>query len=120
MKSTNTNIKSIIISLQNKEKEAISVIYNQYGAALYGVIFRIVKSEATAQTVLKEVFVQMWKQAEEYNESKEKFFTWLYRISHHLAMEAVRSNQSTPVEMYTISNNNQQTSPTMLFNRLAS
>lgn len=95
--------KSIIQSLQNKDKKAITTIYNEYGAALYGVILRIVKSEQMAQTVLQEAFVEIWKHADQYDATREKLFTWLYRISRQLAIEAIQVKKSAPAEIYTFS-----------------
>lgn len=69
----------------------IGVLYDQYSPALYGVILRIVQSQPTAEDVLQETFVKIWKNADAYDASKGRLFTWMISIARNCAIDYTRS-----------------------------
>lgn len=81
----------LISMLVGKDSRAIDHIYRQYGANLLGVIFRIVGDKETAEDVLQDSFVKVWKNAESYDASKGKLFTWLLNICRNTAIDRIRS-----------------------------
>lgn len=83
--------KLIIRLLQQNDERAIELLYDDYAAALYGVVFRIVLSEEIAQDVLQESFVKIWKNGQQYNQSKGTLFTWILNICRNTAIDATRS-----------------------------
>lgn len=83
--------KDIILLLQKADKRAITLLYDNYSDALYGVILKIVNDEEVAQDVLQESFVKIWKNAKKYDPKKAKLFTWLYRICYNTAIDSFRS-----------------------------
>ncbi|WP_248723714.1 RNA polymerase sigma factor [Seonamhaeicola sp. ML3] len=83
--------KQIVALLEVGDKKAISLLYENYADALYGVIKKVIKDEDTAQDVLQESFVKIWRYAKKYDASKAKLFTWLYRIAYNTAIDKVRS-----------------------------
>jgi len=64
--------QQIIELLQSGDKKAISLLYDRYSAALYGVASRIVKSEV-------------------YKQSKGTLFTWMLNITRNTAIDKTRS-----------------------------
>ncbi len=86
--------KQIVILLQNSDKKAISLLYENYADALFGVIKKIIEDDDTAQDVLQESFVKIWRYANKYDASKAKLFTWLYRIAYNTAIDKVRSQKN--------------------------
>lgn len=83
--------KQIVNLLETGDKKAISLLYENYADSLYGVIKKIISDEDTAQDVLQESFVKIWRYAKKYDSSKAKLFTWLYRIAYNTAIDKVRS-----------------------------
>jgi RNA polymerase sigma factor (sigma-70 family) len=79
--------------LKKRDMNAFGVLYDNYSAALYGVIFRIVNSEEVAQDLLQEAFVKIWKNAESYDAAKGRLFTWMLNIARNTAIDATRSKQ---------------------------
>lgn len=86
--------KQIVTLLQNSDKKAISLLYENYADALFGVIKKIISDDDTAQDVLQESFVKIWRYAKKYDPSKAKLFTWLYRIAYNTAIDKVRSQKN--------------------------
>lgn len=83
--------KDIVYLLERGDKKAITLLYEHYADSLYGVIQKIISDEDTAQDVLQETFVKIWRYAKKYDASKAKLFTWLYRIAYNTAIDKVRS-----------------------------
>lgn len=83
--------EKIIAALQNKDRNAVAILYDQYAGAIFGVIFRIVKSKTLAEDVLQEVIVKIWQSIDTYNAEKGRFLAWMLRIAHNKAIDLVRS-----------------------------
>ncbi|WP_298346252.1 RNA polymerase sigma factor [uncultured Algibacter sp.] len=86
--------KQIVTLLQNSDKKAISLLYANYADALFGVIKKVISDDDTAEDVLQETFVKIWRYAKKYDASKAKLFTWLYRIAYNTAIDKVRSQKN--------------------------
>ncbi|MEL0457441.1 RNA polymerase sigma factor [Flavobacteriaceae bacterium SZ-1-7] len=86
--------KEIVSLLQNGDKKAIKLLYEYYADALFGVIKKIITDDDTAQDVLQESFVKIWRYSKKYDSSKAKLFTWLYRIAYNTAIDKVRSQKN--------------------------
>ena len=86
--------KQIVTLLQNSDKKAISLLYENYADALFGVIKKIIADDDTAQDVLQESFVKIWRYAKKYDPSKARLFTWLYRIAYNTAIDKIRSQKN--------------------------
>ncbi len=78
---------------QKGNPKALSVLYDRYSGALYGVVLRICKNEAIAQDVLQETFITIWKKASNYDPQKGRFYTWAYRIARNKALNALRKEK---------------------------
>jgi RNA polymerase sigma-70 factor (ECF subfamily) len=83
--------QELVALLKSGSKEAFDVLYKNYAPALYGIISRIVKSDETAQDVLQETFVRVWRKMASYDSSKGSLFTWLLNIARNGAIDASRS-----------------------------
>jgi DNA-directed RNA polymerase specialized sigma24 family protein len=71
----------LVILLKTKSLEAFSLLYDRYAGALYGFICRTYPDTTQAEALLQEVFVRVWKGVECYDPSKERLFTWIFRIT---------------------------------------
>lgn len=86
------NIESEVITLlAQRDRKAISVAYQNYGDALFGIILRIVKSQEIAEEVLQDTFVKVWSNANKFDENKGRLFTWFANIARNTAIDMVRS-----------------------------
>jgi len=100
---THISEEDLVARLQRNDSGAYEYLYDNYSAALYGVIHRIVTSDETANDVLQEAFVKIWNGIGSYDAKKGKLFTWMLNISRNMAIDKTRSkdfnnnqkNQST-------------------------
>ncbi len=85
----------LIKQLRAGDKSALSYLYDHYSAALYGIIFRIVKREEWAEEVLQDAFLKIWDRIDAYDESKGRLFTWMMNLTRNLAIDKTRSKEIT-------------------------
>ncbi|SDY88460.1 RNA polymerase sigma-70 factor, ECF subfamily [Hymenobacter psychrophilus] len=83
----------LVQRLRDRDEGAMTIFYDKYAAALYGVILRIVKKEETAEDVLQEAMVKIWHSFSSYDAGKGRLFTWVMNVSRNLAIDKIRSKQ---------------------------
>lgn len=83
--------EELVILLQAQNKAAFSYLYENYAAALNGVVFRMVEDAATAEDILQEVFIKIWNNIASYDKSKGRLFTWMLQIARNLTIDIMRS-----------------------------
>jgi len=83
----------LISALKAKNREAVGILYDRYSGFLFGLIHRIVHSEQTAEDILQEVFVKIWKNIDSYDSAKAKLVTWMAIIARNLSIDKIRSKE---------------------------
>lgn len=89
--STETEISNLVIRLQAKNTAALSDLYDRYAAALYGIIYRMVRNSDIAEDLLQDVFIKIWTRIETYNPDKGRLFTWMVNITRNSCKDYFRS-----------------------------
>jgi len=84
---------ALVASLRARDETAVSVLYDMYSPALFGVILKIVRVEEIAEDVLQEAFLKIWRSFDQYDASKGRLFTWMLNICRNLAIDKVRSKE---------------------------
>jgi RNA polymerase sigma factor (sigma-70 family) len=79
--------------LQLKDRKAFEYLYDRYSAAVYGIIFKIVKIDELSEEVLQDAFLKFWDKAADYNAEKGKLFTWMLNIARNMAIDKIRSKE---------------------------
>jgi RNA polymerase sigma factor (sigma-70 family) len=77
--------------LRQRDDSAFGYLYDNYSAALLGVVNAIIPDHETARDVLQEVFVNIWKKIESYDATKGRLFTWMMNIARNAAIDKLRS-----------------------------
>ena len=81
----------LVSLLQNKDVVAFSYLYDNYSAALFGIIYKMVENKELAEDILQEVFVKIWNSFSSYNSSKGRLFTWILNITRNFVIDTLRS-----------------------------
>jgi RNA polymerase sigma-70 factor (ECF subfamily) len=84
-------LEILIERFQQKDTQAFKRLHEMYAQNICGVINTIVNDEVLAQELCQDVFLKVWNNAQTYNASKGRFFTWLLNIARNTAIDEVRS-----------------------------
>jgi len=91
------NVKStyseqeLVAMLQQRNDRAFAYLYDNYSGALYGIINSIVTDKETANDVLQDVFVNIWKKIDLYDAAKGRLFIWMLNIARNASIDKIRS-----------------------------
>ena len=77
--------------LRQRNEQSFGYLYDNYSAALLGIINSILPNEETARDVLQEVFVNIWKKIGSYDAAKGRLFTWMMNVARNAAIDKFRS-----------------------------
>ena len=83
--------EALMILLRQGDNNGYALLYDRYGAMLFGVIKRIAGTNEDAENILQDCFVKIWRNAESYDASKGKLATWLLNIARNTAIDFTRS-----------------------------
>lgn len=83
--------EQLIPALRNRDMKALEYLYDNYSAAIYTTIIKIVQTEEIAEEVMQEVFVKIWNTFSMYNHEKGRLFTWMVSIARNLSIDKIRS-----------------------------
>jgi len=70
---------------------ALAACYDRYRLILFGLILRILHDREEAEDVLQEAFLQVWRRAADFDETRGRAFTWLVTIARSRALDRLRS-----------------------------
>jgi len=76
--------------LLQKDVSAFEQLYDRHSRAVYGLILRILQQAGTAEEVVQDVFLQLWRNAEQYDESRGLFVPWLFTLARNRALDTLR------------------------------
>ncbi len=84
------------IALKKGNKDALSAVYDKYGACIFGMFQKVTGSEIMAEKALQSCFSSIWRHREEYNQSSERLFLWILSIAKKTAFRLIETNKSNP------------------------
>lgn len=83
--------QELVALLQKHSEPAFNYLYDNYSGALYSIINQMVNDVETANDVLQEVFVNIWKKIGLYDASKGRLYTWMLNIARNASIDKLRS-----------------------------
>lgn len=76
------------------DQEAFTRLYDRFADRVFGLIRRVVRDPSQSEEVAQEAFLEAWRQATRYDESKGSVASWLLTLAHRRAVDRVRAEQA--------------------------
>ncbi|MEP6583952.1 MAG: sigma-70 family RNA polymerase sigma factor [Ginsengibacter sp.] len=83
--------EELVYLLKGGDKFAFEYLYDNYSAALFGIIYKMLEQKELAEDVLQEAFVKIWNNFSNYDSAKGRLFTWMLNITRNLTIDTIRS-----------------------------
>ncbi len=97
--STDLELMTRVVSNDSKALEAL---YNRYSPLLYTLIKKITGDEKTAEEVLADVFVIIWRKSNLFDFNTGNVYTWIIGIARNKSIDTIRRrNSSDDIKEYT-------------------
>jgi RNA polymerase sigma-70 factor, ECF subfamily len=81
----------LLRQIASRDREAFSEFYDRFSALVFTMAMRMLKVRADAEDLLQEVFVQVWRQAENYREERGSPEAWIINIARSRTIDKIRS-----------------------------
>ena len=72
----------------------------RFQRTVFGVAHKVVGDPGVAEDVAQQAFERAWRHAETYDPRRGSIRSWLARITHNLAVDAVRMRRAAPIDPY--------------------
>ncbi len=84
--------EALLLEISYGGEWAMEVLYERYVRYAYALAYRIVHDYSTAEDIVQDVFLSIWKKAASYQEQHGCVRSWLQAIVHHRAIDCVRAS----------------------------
>lgn len=79
------------------DADALAYLFDRHGAAVLGVLTRMLGRAGEADEVLQEVFLWLWKHPRRYDPSRSSLRGWLLVLARSRALDVLRADRSRRV-----------------------
>ncbi|MGV6871426.1 sigma-70 family RNA polymerase sigma factor [Pseudochelatococcus sp. B33] len=83
--------------LRAGDRQAMKALFTAHHLRVYRFVLRLVQRPDIAEDVTAEVFVDVWRQAADF-EGRSSLATWLIAIARNKALSALRKRQEAPLD----------------------
>jgi len=80
---------ALIQSIAQHDKRAMQALFCRYKVPVYRFALRLTRKPETAEDIVSDVFLQVWRQAGRF-EARSRVSTWLLAIARNLACSTIR------------------------------
>ena len=85
------NDVELLKAIAAHDEAALAQLYDRYRAILFGLLMRILNNREEAEDVLQELFLQVWRRAADFDETRGRPFTWLVTMTRSRGIDRLRA-----------------------------
>lgn len=91
----------IMLRIAGYDSKALEQLYDRYAPILYTLIKKIVTEKETAEEILSDVFVIVWKNIDLFDFKTNNVYTWLIMLTRNKAIDVLSRRSDKEMEEYT-------------------
>ena len=95
--SSQPDLNSLIVRVAAGDQLAMASLYDTSSRALHSLLLRILGDHASAEEVLLDVYMQVWRQAASYDGLRGSPMAWMTTIARSRAIDRLRSGRQERV-----------------------
>jgi RNA polymerase sigma-70 factor, ECF subfamily len=81
---------ALVHRLLQRDVRAFEQLYDRHSRIVYGLVLRILQQASTAEEVVQDVFLQLWRNAGQYQAGRGPFMPWLLTLARNRALDNLR------------------------------
>ncbi|HTQ60537.1 MAG TPA: sigma-70 family RNA polymerase sigma factor [Candidatus Solibacter sp.] len=81
---------TLLLRLLQKDVSAFEQLYDRHARLVYGLVLRILQHASTSEEVVQDVFLQLWRNAAQYDSARGPFVPWLCTMARNRALDHLR------------------------------
>jgi RNA polymerase sigma-70 factor, ECF subfamily len=79
----------IMLKVAGYDSKALEQLYDRYSPILYTLIKKIVTDKESAEEILSDVFVIVWRQIDQFDFKTNNVYTWLVTLARNKAIDVL-------------------------------
>jgi RNA polymerase sigma-70 factor (ECF subfamily) len=95
MQSTSDAV--LIARIANGDRLAMQVLFARHHVSVYRFVLRLIRNAATAEDLISEVFLDIWRQAGKF-EGRSSVSTWMLSIARFKALSTLRRREDEALD----------------------
>jgi RNA polymerase sigma-70 factor (ECF subfamily) len=80
--------------VKSSDSRALEALYNRYAPVLFTLVKKITGDQETAEEVLTDIFVIIWRKSQLYDDRMNNAYCWLLNLSRNKAIDAVHRKKN--------------------------
>jgi RNA polymerase sigma factor (sigma-70 family) len=81
---------SLMRAFGQRDPAAAEVLYERFAARIYGLGIVMLGNDASAQDLVQDTFVKLWRSADRFDQARGRLDTWVLLVARSLAIDALR------------------------------
>ncbi len=81
--------------VQGGDEDAMALLFDRYSKVVYSVALRVLRDPASAEDVLQEIFLQVWRNPQGFVATRGTLGAWLAVVSRNRSIDALRRKRPT-------------------------
>ena len=86
---------AILALVLSGDAQAMASLYDRYSRIVYSVALRVLGDPASAEDVLQEVFMQIWRNPDSFTAARGSLGGWLAIVARNRAIDVLRRKRPT-------------------------
>ena len=79
--------------IRRRDPSAMEALYDRHSRQAFGLAYRILGDGSSAEDVVQEAFLTVWRQADRIDSARGKLSSLLMTVVHHKAIDLLRSRR---------------------------
>lgn len=93
---SSTDEDSVLLSLvQRGDEQAMASLFDRYSKIVYSVALRVLRDPASAEDVLQEIFMQIWRNPDGFIATRGSLGGWLAVVARNRSIDLLRRRKPT-------------------------
>jgi len=81
---------TLLALVQRGDEQAMASLFDRYSRVVYSVALRVLRDPASAEDILQEIFMQIWRNPDSFVATRGSLSAWLAVVSRNRSIDALR------------------------------
>ena len=92
-RTTGEEEEQLAEGIRRRDPRALEALYDRHRRPAFGLAYRILGDGSSAEDVVQEAFLTVWRQADRIDPARGKLSSFLMTVVHHKAIDVLRSER---------------------------
>jgi RNA polymerase sigma-70 factor, ECF subfamily len=81
---------TLLLMVQKGHEAAMASLFDRYSTVVYSVALRVLRDPASAEEILQEIFMQIWRNPDSFTATRGSLGGWLAVVSRNRSIDTLR------------------------------